>query len=386
MSRTRNAFRYPIFLAALLALLLLPNQQVADAHAYSAAYTTIQFTKSSVDMTYTLDGLSVIELLGGDTSNDLTLEPEQFNIMKDSFLELIRNQIVLNVNDKPQSWTHVESLELLPNSSPQKVELKVQYAPVAASQVVSLTDQLYSGSSDKSTNYVDLVTIEYGSHKANSALSGKYREWSMQMSDKDYSSLADSSSNADSQETDSSKASGSGWYSFFVLGINHILSGYDHLLFLFSLLIARQKFKQYAAMITAFTIAHSITLTLTVLGVISVPSHIVEPLIALSICFVAIDNMIRKQVSGRWILTFLFGLVHGMGFADILQEMDIPRTELAADLISFNLGIETVQLTLVAAALPLLYWLHSWKFSRRVVIAGSSIAFMLGGIWLIDRL
>lgn len=167
--------------------------------------------------------------------------------------------------------------------------------------------------------------------------------------------------------------------------MNHILSGYDHLLFLFSLVVARQTFKQYTGMITAFTIAHSITLSLTVLGIIDVSPRIVEPAIALSICFVAIDNIIRKQVSHRWVLTFFFGLIHGMGFADILKGMNLPKSQLAVDLLSFNLGIEVVQITLVGVALPLLMMMHKWKFSRNAVIAGSALAFVLGGIWLSQR-
>ncbi|NBD24924.1 HupE/UreJ family protein [Paenibacillus glycinis] len=177
----------------------------------------------------------------------------------------------------------------------------------------------------------------------------------------------------------------SGWYSFFDLGIHHILGGYDHLLFLFSLVIARQKFKQYATMITAFTIAHSITLSLTVLGIIDISPKFVEPMIALSICFVAIDNMIRKEVSHRWILTFLFGLVHGMGFADLLKGMNLPTSQLATALISFNLGIETVQITLVGVALPVLILMHRWKYSKYAVYATSSLAFVLGAIWLGQR-
>ncbi|MNN59260.1 hypothetical protein D3C81_1743640 [compost metagenome] len=158
------------------------------------------------------------------------------------------------------------------------------------------------------------------------------------------------------------------------------------MLFLFSLLIARQTFKQYAAMITAFTIAHSITLTLTVLGIVNISPRIVEPAIALSICFVAVDNMLRNEVSYRWVLTFLFGLIHGMGFADILKEMNLPKSQLAVDLISFNLGIETVQVILIAILLPLLGLLHRWRFSRRAVLAGSFLAFLLGAVWLVQRL
>ncbi|MDG0814280.1 HupE/UreJ family protein [Cohnella rhizosphaerae] len=199
---------------------------------------------------------------------------------------------------------------------------------------------------------------------------------------------SDSAANAEPQEAGASHDTASvasGWFSFFKLGMNHILGGYDHLLFLFSLIVARQTFKQYAAMITAFTIAHSVTLTLTVLGWISVPGSIVEPLIALSICYVAVDNMLRANVRYRWVLTFLFGLVHGMGFADILVEMNLPRASLGIDLASFNLGIEAVQLGLIAVCLPLLYALHRYKHEKRVVYAASSLALLLGGLWLFER-
>ncbi len=168
--------------------------------------------------------------------------------------------------------------------------------------------------------------------------------------------------------------------------MNHILSGYDHLLFLLSLLIARQSFKQFVKVITAFTIAHSLTLTLTVLGLIHVPTSIVEPAIAISICYVALENIFRKSVSYRWVLTFLFGLIHGMGFADILTEMNIPKGALAIDLASFNIGIEIIQLAIVIILSPLLILLHRSKISRKVIVSISTIAFLLGGIWLIERL
>ena len=97
-------------------------------------------------------------------------------------------------------------------------------------------------------------------------------------------------------------------------------------------------------------------------------TRIVEPVIALSICYVAVDNIVRSSVSNRWVLTFLFGLIHGMGFADILKEMNIPKNELAVDLISFNLGIETVQIAIVGLLVPLLYLMHRYKYARRIVV------------------
>lgn len=380
MLRHSAAWRYAFCLSAVVALLLVPQGRPADAHAYSAGYTTLQLTPSGVDMTYSLDELSVIELTAADADRDGTIEPEELEAAADDVKKLILEHIHLAIDRADQTAADPVSLTIERQGSAAKAVLKAHYPPVTADQTVSLTDRLYEG--DAATNYVNLVTVRYGSGHDSAALSGPYREWSMKLTAQAAASLPQ---DAESGTQEASAGSGGGWYSFFVLGMNHILTGYDHLLFLFSLLIARQKFKQYAGMITAFTIAHSLTLTLTVLGILDVPARIVEPLIALSICFVAVDNVVRQQVSHRWVLTFLFGLIHGMGFADILKEMDIPRSALAADLISFNMGIEVVQVTIVAALLPMLMLLHRWRFARRAIVAGSSLAFLLGGIWLVER-
>ncbi|BBH18673.1 membrane protein [Paenibacillus baekrokdamisoli] len=395
MFRIHAAWRFSICLMAVLILLLiLPFERKVDAHAYSAGYTTLSLTKSNIEMTYTLDELSVIELIGGDVNKNGMLEQEEFTAVKDQLLAMIKKNVIVQINNEVQDWTQLESIVLDRKGDATKVILKASFPPVSASQPISLSDNLYMN--DAATNYVDLLTINYGKQKSTAALSGKNRVWAMQLTESDYGGLQqdmkspqnNGSGQAEGPKNEASSSSEgiSGWYSFFTLGINHILSGYDHLLFLFSLLIARQKFKQYAAMITAFTIAHSITLTLTVLGIIDVSPRIVEPAIALSICFVAVDNIVRKEVSYRWVLTFVFGLIHGMGFADILKEMDLPRSQLATDLISFNLGIETVQVTLVAILLPLLGLLHRWRYSRHAVTAGSTLALLLGGIWLAQRL
>ncbi|NBD25694.1 HupE/UreJ family protein [Paenibacillus glycinis] len=391
MFRIQAAMRISVMLS-ILSLLFIPLGQ-ADAHAYSASYTTLTLTKANVGMTYTLDELSVIELTEGDANKNGTLEQEEFDGVKDEFLALLKKDIQLKIDNVPQEWSQIESYALKREGNATKLVLAIDFPPVLASQSIELTDNLYL--SDKVTaNYVDLVKIDYGKHNSTSALSGKYRVWSMKLADKDYAALrpdlqsqadADSAASGGTESSDGTEHA-SGWYSFFTLGMGHILGGYDHLLFLFSLLIARQTFGQYAKMITAFTIAHSITLTLTVLGMIDVPAWFVEPAIALSICYVAVENIVRKKVSYRWVLTFLFGLIHGMGFADILKEMEIPKSELAVDLISFNLGIETIQVALVALVLFPLFLLHRWKFSRRAVMAGSAIALILGAYWLIDRI
>lgn len=374
--------RWGFFVSILLALLALPSfEHRADAHAYSATYSALEFYKSKTELTYALDDKSVIELAGGDTNHDGALDSEEFAKVDQKLLAILQSSLDIKINGESAAWLQIESLTIDRKSA----ILKADFPAVTASQTITLSDQLYLN--DNRSNYVNLLTIYNGPQRSTSALSGGNRTWTLQMTESDYAGLqsGDALSQQQQPEETASSSSTDGWLSFFVLGINHILSGYDHLLFLFSLLIARQTFKQYAGTITAFTIAHSITLASTVTGVIHVPSSIVEPGIALSICYVAFDNLMRKEVSHRWMLTFIFGLIHGMGFADLLTEMNIPKRELAVDLISFNVGIETVQVIIVALLLPALVLIYRWKHARRLVIACSAAALMMGGLWFVER-
>lgn len=378
MAVSRYRFLLSIFMALIV---LLSMDHRVDAHAYSATYSTLEFYKSKTELTYALDDISVIELVGGDTNHDGTLDSEEFAAVDQNLLTTLQSNLVIKINGEAAAWPQVESFGMYR----KRAIMKISFPAVAASQSIQLSDQLYLN--DTASNYVNLMTIYYGAQKSTAAIAGNNRTWTMQMTENDFAGLqsGDMSPQQQQPEKEASSSTADGWFSFFVLGMNHILSGYDHLLFLFSLLIARQTFKQYAGTITAFTIAHSITLALTVTGVIHISSRIVEPAIALSICYVALDNLIRKKVSYRWVLTFIFGLIHGMGFADILTEMNIPKSALAVDLISFNVGIETVQVIIVALVLPALALLYRWKHARHVAVACSAVALVLGGLWLVER-
>lgn len=378
-------------LAVVLLMLVLPflNQKVY-AHQYSSSLTTITLTKSHTELTFAIDELSAIELATGDRiDNDGKLNQKQFNSLKDQLESVIKRNLNLQINGEPMPWPRLESFVLDRKGKAAKVELKALFPPVSANQSFSIIDQLYL--EDTATNYVNLVTVNYGSQTNTAAITRHYRDWVMVLSEDDYVGLSEDAGQMQTGDqwpqhpSAPQSKSASGWYSFFHLGMLHILTGYDHLLFLFSLIIAKQSFKQYAALITAFTISHSFTLTLAVLDIANVPAWIVEPAIALSICYVAVENMLRKTWNRRWMLTFAFGLIHGLGFADILKEMDIPKKELAVDLISFNMGIEAVQLTIVSAALPLIYFLYRWKHARWAMLAGSAATLILGGAWFIQR-
>ncbi len=148
---------------------------------------------------------------------------------------------------------------------------------------------------------------------------------------------------------------------FLKLGVEHIFTGYDHVAFLVGLLLLGGTFVELVQIVTAFTVAHSITLALATLGVVNPTTRVVEPLIAASIVYVAAENLwaLRRGTRAaalrhRWMLTFAFGLVHGFGFASVLRELHLPRSGLAAALVTFNLGVEVGQVCIVAAAVPLL--------------------------------
>ena len=178
---------------------------------------------------------------------------------------------------------------------------------------------------------------------------------------------------------------------FLVLGVEHILTGYDHLAFLLALLLAGGSLRSNTKIITAFTVAHSLTLGLATLGVINISALFVEPVIAASIIFVGLENLFRRRLAARWLVTFMFGLVHGLGFASALRELGIGSVDhgleqAAIPLLSFNLGVELAQIAIAALVLPLVWRLEQRpSFSLRHVPALSLLITFAGLYWLLSR-
>jgi len=174
---------------------------------------------------------------------------------------------------------------------------------------------------------------------------------------------------------------------FLWLGFEHILSGWDHLLFLAALLLRGGTLRSILKIITAFTLAHSITLAAAVLGLASLSPRFVEPVIAASIVWVAIENVRQdRPPPRRWLAGFAFGLVHGFGFATALQELSLPPWPLAKALVQFNLGVEGGQALVVVVVLPLLVWLQRTRWEPRVVKAASMGLAVVGSIWFVQRI
>jgi hypothetical protein len=175
---------------------------------------------------------------------------------------------------------------------------------------------------------------------------------------------------------------------FYVgLGIEHIIGGIDHLLFLAALLALARGVWQTVKIVTAFTVAHSITLSLAALGLVDVPAAIVEPLIAASIVWVAVENLVAPAgVGRRWLVAGAFGLVHGLGFASALIELDLGRDALLRALVGFNVGVELGQLAFVVVFLPPFIWASRADHLPRLPQFLSVLVALAGAVWLVQRL
>ena len=174
--------------------------------------------------------------------------------------------------------------------------------------------------------------------------------------------------------------------SFVLLGVEHILTGWDHLLFLLGLLLRGGGWLALAKIITAFTLAHSVTLALAVLGIAVLPDRLVEAVIALSIAFVAAENLfLRPVVVRRWLVSFCFGLVHGFGFSSALRELGLPSHGLLLSLFGFNAGVEIGQALVVAVALPALVLVRNTRWERRMIWSSSLAILLIGVVLFVER-
>jgi len=178
--------------------------------------------------------------------------------------------------------------------------------------------------------------------------------------------------------------------SYIEIGFEHIVpKGTDHILFILGLFLLSTHLRPLLWQVTMFTVAHTITLGLAMHNVIELPASVVEPLIALSIAYVGVENVFAKTLhKSRLILVFLFGLLHGLGFAGVLSDFGMPKGDFAEALISFNVGVELGQLAVISIAYVLLrFWFQDQKKYRKfVVVPGSVLISIIGSYWFLERL
>ncbi|MEW4370549.1 HupE/UreJ family protein [Paenibacillus kandeliae] len=384
----RPASLYVLAFLLLMSMNMLPLR-TASAHAYSVAFTRISYSDGQMTLQYALDDLSVLEALPGvDRNQDYYLDEQELSAAHDRIMAWFHQY--LHVQDQGQpvdlsTGTLVLNSEL-PDKEHFKFKDKISYSdlllpnaklvtltvhlPVTGKlDTISLQDDFHQVIPSEYANFINV--INEGTIQSTSALF--QAPWSFQVE----INHVDGSSKVDS----------SGWLTFLRLGSQHILTGTDHLLFLLTLIVLRMRLRDYVKIITSFTIAHSLTLALSVLGIATLPSRFVESMIAASIVYVALENLFfRRNARNRWWLTFLFGLIHGLGFADLLVDMQLPTNQLVPALLSFNLGIELTQLTLLAIALPLLTLWYRTRWYPRTFIVVNAAAVCVAAFWLFQRL
>lgn len=196
--------------------------------------------------------------------------------------------------------------------------------------------------------------------------------------------------------------SGAAFLQYLKEGVWHIWMGYDHILFLLSLLLPAVLLRQHrqwlpaeqfrpvlievVKIVTAFTVAHSITLSLATLDIITLPSRWVESAIAASVIVAALNNVYLLISKKLWLVAFVFGLVHGLGFANVLKDLGLPQNMLLLTLLAFNLGVEIGQLAIVCGFLPLAFWLRqTWWYYKLILSAGSVFIALIALAWMLER-
>ena len=176
---------------------------------------------------------------------------------------------------------------------------------------------------------------------------------------------------------------------FLHIGFLHIIEGYDHLLFLLGLILVTKQWKSLLKVISTFTVAHSTTLILSARGILSLPPIVTESLIALSIVYVGIENVVRKETKNRWIVAGSFGLIHGAGFSGHLTELlkaQLGMGNIWSPITGFNIGIELGQLTVIACVYPLMMLMRRYNSERSIVPEVSRVIAAIGGVLMVFRL
>ena len=296
-----------------------------------------------------------------DSTGDNTLENGELTSQKESLESYVQKGLRIDVDAKPLKM-EILSMKVAQRSSTNAVVFQLRFT---ADEVIEQFNLHYNLVFDDAPAHTSTLIVRSGENLQNDIIDSANRDILVNLPQPKIGAVL---------------------WKYFKLGIEHILTGYDHLLFLLSLVLIASRFKDALKIVTAFTVAHSITLFLVASGRLQVIPSWVEALIALTICYVAVENMFVQKAKWRWVLTALFGLIHGMGFAGALAETGLPKRNLLGSLLTFNLGVEMGQLMVLCLLLPLLIWLRRFPWYRKMMMSTSCLIFVLAFYWLIQRL
>jgi hydrogenase/urease accessory protein HupE len=363
-ARVKGLSRFGPAICLLLVLLILATAS-AFAHdpGLSAAEVELDGNRVVARLTFARDEIAMIAPMDADRDGRIT-QPE-FDAVRVRLESLARESFALSVDGEEASPSTV-TVGLDESGA---VHFNLEFPPLQRSRLT-----LRSPLIDK---------LQRGHRQFLSVRDGGANTICQRMLD-----AANYSFECDLTAIPTSQTRPHAFWGFLLLGVEHIMLGFDHLAFLFALLIAGGALREAIKIITSFTVAHSITLAMATLEVIDIPASVVEPLIAASIIYVGLENILRSKIERRWLLTFAFGLVHGFGFASALRELGVGAgVKAVAPLLSFNLGVEIGQIAVAALVLPLIWKLRQQpRFVIHYVPACSILVALAGGYWLWDRL
>jgi hydrogenase/urease accessory protein HupE len=347
--------------ASLIALVVLAAALPASAHPAPFSYLDLSLDGTAIEGRLVAHVIDVAHDLGVDPPETL-LDPAEARRAARRIFDLLAPRLTLVTDGAPLliEWVGIEALP-----DRQAVQLSFRFAPGAAG-ALTLTCDLFP----YDPNHTTFLNIyEHGALQHQGVYDRGHRSYEY------------------FRGTRQGRLALVG--RFIQAGIHHIAIGPDHILFLIGLLLLGGSLLQLATIVTAFTLAHSVTLSLAALNIFAPPARVIEPAIALSIIYVGADNLLMTK-EGRdlraWI-AFGFGLVHGFGFANVLRALDLPRRALGWSLFSFNVGVEIGQLVIVVVVSWLLVAIRtrSQTLARRVVVLGSMLVMAAGAYWFLER-
>jgi hydrogenase/urease accessory protein HupE len=347
-----------ILALACVVALTAPVQEVAFAHAFSSSTSRTTVRGSGVNVVFTTNLIDHHAGPAIDSNGDGWLSVDEVDDAIEQIYAGIKENFEVTA-DKPLMSTLVERYQLIDENV-----LQLHIAYTFAEPVTRVTI----------TSTMDRITQENHRHLARVGFGEAPRE-----------DVLDISAPSVTRDAASSQTVGERITRFLTLGIEHIFTGYDHLAFLLGLLVTAATLGGLVNVVTSFTAAHSVTLGLATFGLVSLPTSLIESLIALSIAYVAIENLLRKRITARWRVTFLFGLVHGFGFSNVLREMELPRQDLALALFTFNAGVEVGQVLFVIAVFPILVFFTKRRMHPAVLGGCSAAILCLGVYWFVQR-
>jgi hydrogenase/urease accessory protein HupE len=365
-----NRFSLPLQRLLLCVFLIFFASTTAFAHAPDTSYCRVAITAREVECKFSFDIATLQRITTLDLDGDGKLSRSELETAYPTIIRFLREHVYLDLNQREAEFAEADPFTWpvdAPNGIPRSefgqrlVNVTFRNPMLSAPEDVTLTFDFFERLGEAHTV---LGAFVWNGHED---------EVIFTRFEPDYL-----------YDTGCVAPLGEQLKEYFKLGVKHIFLGYDHIAFLMALLFVR-RFADLLKIITAFTVAHTITLALAVLQIVKLPPQWVEIGIAVTIMYVAAENLCRNEFSHRWMLTFGFGLVHGFGFASVLRELGLPSGGLARSLLSFNLGVEAGQIVIVGLLWPALWCVNRQAWSPRVRLSASVIIFLFGAAWFCER-